>query len=108
MKKTVCLDLDGVLAQYDGWRGEGHLGDPIPGALEAVRRLQKTYDVVVHTTRSGDLVSSWLERHGFTGVRVSSVKPPAVAYVDDRAVRFTGTWDESVFEGIDQPAYWEK
>lgn len=28
MKKNVCVDLDGVLAQYDRWKGIEHIGDP--------------------------------------------------------------------------------
>lgn len=32
-KKTVAVDLDGVLADYStGWQGIEHIGDPIPGA----------------------------------------------------------------------------
>lgn len=31
-KRTVCVDLDGVLAEYDGFRGEDHIGLPIASA----------------------------------------------------------------------------
>ena len=50
-KKTVCVDVDGVLAQYDRWRGVDHIGDPIFGAKEFVADLRKKYKVVIHTTR---------------------------------------------------------
>ena len=33
----VGVDLDGTLAQYDGWKGVDHIGDPVPKMLERVR-----------------------------------------------------------------------
>lgn len=50
-KKTVCVDLDGVLAQYDGWKGDDIIGDAIPGAHDFVRRLMEFSIVSVFTTR---------------------------------------------------------
>lgn len=104
-KKAVCVDLDGTLADYrDGWRGEGHIGDPVPGAVEFTRALAKDYRVVVYTTRcktdfdgrppgetpqtAAARVEAWLARHGFAydEVYVGQGKPFAVAYVDDRSV----------------------
>lgn len=106
MKKTVCVDLDGVLAQYDGWKGHEHIGDPIPGAVAFVDGLLDFARVVIHTSRcadddsrkdwtdaqqkeSTDLVRQWLIKHGFTGgisIWTKPGKPMASAYVDDRAV----------------------
>lgn len=103
-KKTVCVDLDGVLARYEGWKGEDHFGEPLPGAVEFTRRLAEYARVVVFTTRcKADLggrpagatpedlaatVRAWLDRHGFAcdEVYTGQGKPIAAAYVDDRAV----------------------
>jgi len=52
MKKSVCVDLDGVLAQYDGWKGVEHIGDPIPGAVQFTKKLQEVARVVIFTTRT--------------------------------------------------------
>jgi hypothetical protein len=30
--KHVCVDFDGVLAEYTGWKGPDHLGAPRAGA----------------------------------------------------------------------------
>lgn len=49
--KNICVDLDGTLAQYDGWKGLSHFGDPFPGAQDFVAKLQKMGTVVIHTTR---------------------------------------------------------
>lgn len=33
----VGVDLDGTLAQYDGWKGHEHIGPPVPAMLERVK-----------------------------------------------------------------------
>lgn len=113
MKKTVLVDLDGVLADYSkGWQGIDHIGDPIPGAVEFTRQLAEFARVVIYTTRCKaypadkpgpdgapepcrDGVSAlvarvvaWLDHHGFTWheVYAGQGKPFAAAIVDDRAV----------------------
>lgn len=91
MPKTVCLDFDGVLAQYDGWKGEAVLGDPLPGMSHVVELLRDHgFDVVVHTTRKPEYVELWLAAHGFPPLLVAATKPPAICYVDDRGLRFEG------------------
>lgn len=57
--KMICVNLDGVLAEYNGWKGLGHIGDPIQGAQEFVRKLQGLgagpgagINVVIFTTRT--------------------------------------------------------
>lgn len=100
-RPIVAVDLDGVLARYDGWRGIDHIGDPLPGAVEFTRRLAAFAEVLVWTTRCSPeanppydaeelvgVVMDWLNRHGFCWHRVwaGRGKPIAAAYVDDRAV----------------------
>ena len=102
--KTVAVDLDGVLAQYDGWKGINHIGEPISGAKQFLTALQALpAKVCIHTTRcnagankDADLnerelrliVEDWLVKHGlpFDSIACGEGKPLAVAYVDDRAV----------------------
>lgn len=112
VKKSVCVDLDGVLASCDGWKGIEHIGDPIEGAVEFTQCLSQTARVVVFTTRCKAypegvpgpagmpepdrsdpealalIVKRWLDRHGFSydEVYIGQGKPFAAAYIDDRAV----------------------
>ena len=51
MKKNIAIDVDGVLAEYSGWKGFDHIGDPLPGAQEFLIQLRKKYRVVIFTTR---------------------------------------------------------
>jgi hypothetical protein len=34
----IGVDLDGTLAQYDGWNGIEHVGEPIPAMLTRVKK----------------------------------------------------------------------
>jgi len=47
MKKTVCIDLNGVLDMYSGWKGEGHMDPPRPGADGFLAELAENYRVVI-------------------------------------------------------------
>ncbi|MCK5651818.1 MAG: hypothetical protein KAJ42_10590 [Gemmatimonadetes bacterium] len=44
------VDLDGTLAYYDGWKGPGHIGEPIPLMVERVLRWLKRGDQVAIVT----------------------------------------------------------
>lgn len=94
-KKTICLDFDGVLHAYSrGW-GDGSVYDePMPGAVDAVRKLSEHYKLIVQTSRKNlDDVREWLGRHGFPFMVVTNEKPPAVLYIDDRGLRFE-SWEQ--------------
>jgi hypothetical protein len=48
----IGVDLDGTLAQYEGWKGPGHIGPPIKAMLERVLRWRKQgKDVRIMTAR---------------------------------------------------------
>lgn len=48
----IGVDLDGTLAYYDGWKGEHHIGDPIPEMLDRVKGwLEQGYEVRIVTAR---------------------------------------------------------
>lgn len=101
-RHTVCVDLDKVLAKYDGWKSLEHIGDPIPGAREFLTELANSYRVVIHTARfsnervrnEGDIqrvkniIEVWLRENNldFDEVFTGTGKPLASAFVDDRAV----------------------
>lgn len=40
IKKTICVDFDGVLNEYDGYE-EGDLGEPLTGSKEFIKELRK-------------------------------------------------------------------
>jgi hypothetical protein len=104
-RRTVCLDFDGVLHSYrSGWCGSEIIPDPpVHGTCESVARLRQQYRVVVHSSRCHTeagrrAVQSWLLKHGIEVDEICEHKPPAYVYVDNRAVRFRGNWDDLMEE----------
>ncbi|MFN2502171.1 MAG: hypothetical protein ABR530_09180 [Pyrinomonadaceae bacterium] len=114
-KPRVCLDLDGVLAKYDKWKGVDQIGDPIPGAREFTKKLAKFAEIVIFTSRcSQDIaegsritpgmlriqVIEWLEKNKFpyNDVYIGQGKPRAAAFIDDRGVNCSPQTDEDAFE----------
>lgn len=96
-KPTVVMDLDGVIHSYtSGWKGETVIPDPpVEGIREAIAELRTTHRVVVVSSRCQSspgvrAVEEYLEKNGIEVDGVSSKKPPAVVYIDDRAITFTG------------------
>lgn len=99
-KKTVVFDFDGVIHSYvHPYTTETDIPDPpVPGISELIDDLNKDFKVVVCSTRCQTstgkrAVEEWLYKHGIAVYDVVSDKPPAVCYVDDRAIRFDGKTD---------------
>lgn len=100
--RTVAVDFDGTLHSYDGgWKGIIPSDDPpTPGALEAMRALKvKGYKVVIFSVRASvpegvKGIQDWVAKYGLAPFidGITSEKPHAVAYIDDRGVPFTGNW----------------
>lgn len=122
-KKTrICLDLDGVLAEYHGWEGADIIGPPLPGALKFAKAVAKLADIVVFTSRcstetgdddsvsrltAGQLrikVVDWLERNGFpfADVYVGQGKPKVAAFIDDRAINCSPQFDDDAFAAAEK------
>lgn len=98
MKQTVVFDFDGVIHSYkSGWKGANIIPDqPVPGIGKAIADIREAgYEVVVVSTRCATLggyvaIMAWLEDNGIEVDDVKTEKPPAVAYIDDRAICFDG------------------
>jgi hypothetical protein len=99
-KETVCLDFDGVIHPYTGWKGV-HIfdGPPIEGSHEAIRELRTEFYVIVQSARAREdggkeAIEGYLRDHNISVDGVTNHKPSALVYVDDRAFRFRGSWNE--------------
>jgi beta-phosphoglucomutase-like phosphatase (HAD superfamily) len=109
-RPIVCVDLNGVLDAYTGWKHANHWDAPRAGAQEFLRALtERGFDVVVFTTRHHAQVRPWLRQHGLL-TYVSAVtrkKPPAHVFVDDRAVCFRGDFQDTLEQVVQFKAHWE-
>src|SRR5215510_4309257 len=117
-KPRVCVDLDGVLAKYDHWRGAENIGAPVAGSLEFAHELAKVSEIVIFTTRCSEErtrsdngyslspaqmrihIIDWLEKHKFpyADVFIGQGKPLAAAFIDDRAVQCSPQKDTEAFD----------
>lgn len=107
---TVCVDLDGVLAEYSGWLGPDHFGLPRPGAMFFLIDLGKLgYRVVVFSTRDPEKVRNWLWSHHMDTLvaLVTQKKEPAVAYIDDRGICFRGNFEQTLWELRNFNPHWK-
>ena len=108
--RYACVDLDGTIADYAGWRGPDHFGAPLPGVRQALTTLREQgWVLIIFTTRGDrDRVRGYLERHAipFDFINENPDQPPgtysgkpfAHVYVDDRAVQFKGDWPATLAE----------
>lgn len=99
------MDFDGVLNEYNGYE-EGNLGEPLSASKEFIRQLRKKYKVVILTSRPKEQVIDWLNDNGFPSMEVTNRKIPAVAYIDDRAIQFKGSYIQTIYEAINFKPYW--
>lgn len=97
----IGVDLDGTLAHYDKWRGEKHIGAPIPAMVERVKRWRAAgYEVRIFTARvsadGGDgrdvaevasYIAQWSLEHLGEILPITNVKDYGMIELwDDRAV----------------------
>ena len=97
--RTIAVDFDGVIAEYDGWKGRGVLGLPRQDVREALQELHSEgWKIVIHTTRGAKEIGAYLREHGIphheinrnSDYRTLGVKPVADVYWDDRAFSYSG------------------
>ena len=118
IKNTIAVDFDGVIHKYSkGWQDGSIYDEPFEGVQEALMTLKKSFWVYIFTTRDVQSVVNWMEikfwgvgsEKGFKTiampegtrfwqgerngeVAVSNRKLPAEYYIDDRGIRFDGSW----------------
>ena len=119
----ICIDLDGVIADF---KKEGQIYadvDPIPEARAHVQALKDAGHTIIiltarHmktcggnvglvTARIGQATINWLDKHEIPYDELHFGKPWAHVYIDDNAYRFE-TWDKIGKDGSGLPENREK
>ena len=100
---NLAVDFDGVIHDHNlGFHDGTIYGKPIKGSLEAIKKLAKTHRIIVYTCKAKpdrpeikgktgtQMVWDWLKKHGIAScvAEVTSEKPRAKYYIDDRAIQF--------------------
>lgn len=91
----IGVDLDGTLAFYDQWRGEEHVGEPIPLMLARVQEwLKDGKNVKIFTARANngpkqiEVIHQWCEKNGLPRLEVTATKDfGMIVLFDDRCYR---------------------
>ena len=98
----IGVDLDGTLAHYEGWKGETHIGAPIPLMVRRVQEwLAAGWEVRIFTARiSGsrdgaegiqrmkETIERWCQDHIGAVLPITNVKDYAMVQLwDDRAIQ---------------------
>ncbi len=108
IKKTICIDFDGVVHSYTSpWVGPEIIEDaPVAGAFEFISEcLRVGLEVAIFSSRSRTqqgraAMQQWLTRNGFGlthHLLFPEHKPAAVIYIDDRGFHFTGKFPSMEF-----------
>ena len=89
----IGVDLDATLAEYNGWKGIAHIGEPVPQMLERVKAwLSQGAEVKIFTARAATPeaiphIAAWLEKQGIGGLAITNIKDMKMVELwDDRAV----------------------
>jgi 5'(3')-deoxyribonucleotidase len=107
---NIAIDFDGVIHTFDkGFHDGTCYGDPIEGALIAIKELSKRYNIIIFTAKAKpdrplvnnktgtELVTEWLTKYGVMKhiSLVTSEKPRAQIYIDDKGYHFTN-WADTI------------
>lgn len=106
-KGWIGVDLDGTLAEYEGWQGVEHIGAPIPAMVERVKQwVSEGLDVRIFTARAFRMlypigtpereesvhvircIQGWLLNNGMPALKVTCFKDFTMEQLwDDRCVQ---------------------
>lgn len=99
--RNACIDFDNTLCDWNHPHPGHTWGNPILGAQLGMAHLRGmglrlvVYTVKATTPEGTKAVEGWLRNNKIPYDEVTAIKPPAVVYLDDRAVRFT-TWQAAI------------
>ena len=94
-KKTILIDLDGVLNEYKGEFDKDFIPPIKLGAKEFLEKLAIEFDLKLFTTRNKILATKWLIENNIDNLfdDITSNKELAWVYIDDRCINFDGNFD---------------
>lgn len=93
-KGWIGVDLDGTLAEYDGWK-DGQIGKPIPAMVARVKKwIAAGQTVKIFTARIDGApeqvaaIRAWTKKYIGTELEVTNVKTAGMIELwDDRAIQ---------------------
>lgn len=94
MKKTILIDLDGVLNTYNGKYIANYIPPIRSGAIEFIKELSEKFTIKIFTSRNKLQVSKWLIDNDLSKYveDVTDKKEPSWLIIDDRCLNFEGNY----------------
>ena len=107
---NIGIDFDGVIHKNSKGYHDGTIYDePLQGVEEALKTLSEQYTLILFTTKAKpdrglingrttiELMWEWLEKYNLSQYisKVTSEKPRAVVYIDDKGIRFEN-WNDCI------------
>lgn len=107
-KPIICVDFDGTIHLYsNGWQDGVLYDDAVPGFFDWAIGAQKTFKIVIYSSRSKtaegrEAMRTWIAREivlaGYMAedfdFTYANEKPAAFLTIDDRGLRFMGDWHD--------------
>lgn len=87
---VLALDFDGVLHDFRNPLEGKTLGLPLPGAKDAVCRLRQEegHTIIIFSVKPPSLIEEWMRYYDIPFDRITTLKPEADLYIDDKGMRF--------------------
>ncbi|KKN59089.1 hypothetical protein LCGC14_0545690 [marine sediment metagenome] len=99
--KSIAIDFDGVLAHYKpGMASRDEHGLPLTHARVALEQLKHVhgYSIIIWTSRPITRnLKRWLSKFSIPFDKIIQ-KPDCHMFIDDRAIKFNGDWNETIQE----------
>ena len=107
-KINIGVDFDGVIHKCSKGYYDGTIyDDPIEGSYDALKKLSDQYTIIIYSAKAKpdrglvngktgtELIWEWLEKHDMAKFisKVTSEKPRAVCYIDDKSIEFSNWGD---------------
>ena len=109
-KSNIGIDFDGVIHNHHKGFHDGTIyGEPIPGAINSIKKLSLNFKIIIYTAKAKsdrplvngktgtELVREWLDKYKILKYiqEVTSEKPRALIYIDDKGFRFEN-WEDTL------------
>ena len=108
-KRTILLDLDGVLNEYIGGFDENFIQKPKEGVEDFLKQLSSNFEMILFTTRDKSKALEWLIENKLEQYfkEITNEKKLSWLIVDDRCLKFEGDYNR-LFEQIKNFKPWYK
>jgi hypothetical protein len=99
---VLSIDFDGVIHDPTEVLKGFKMGQPVYGAVEAMKTLAVGNTLIIHTiwatsTERIGAIANWLEYYDIPYHKITNIKPDASRYIDNKGYHFQN-WEDTLTE----------